>query len=53
ALQGVGLLFVFLILREYSASFGARGELSAALAPWLTLLIFFALGGWRLSRVHQ
>ncbi|MCP3985178.1 MAG: YjgP/YjgQ family permease [bacterium] len=53
ALQGVGLLFVFLLLREYSASFGARGALSAALAPWLTLLVFFGLGGWRLSRVPQ
>lgn len=53
ALQGVGMLFVFLLVREYSASFGARGELSAALAPWATLVVFFALGGWRLSRVPQ
>lgn len=53
ALQGVGLLFVFLVAREYSASFGARGELSAAMAPWLTLLVFFAFGSWRLSRVPQ
>jgi lipopolysaccharide export system permease protein len=53
ALQGVGLLFVFLLVREYGASFGARGELSAALAPWLTLVVFFAFGGWRLSRVPQ
>ncbi len=53
ALQGVGLLFVFLLVREYGASFGARGEFSAALAPWLTLIVFFALGSWRLSRVPQ
>lgn len=53
ALQGVGFLFVFLVLREYSTSFGARGQLSAAVAPWLTLGIFFALGGWRLSRIPQ
>ncbi len=53
ALQGVGILFVFLLMREYGASFGSRGELSAALAPWLTLLVFFAFGTWRLSRVPQ
>ena len=53
ALQGVAVIFIFLILREYSASFGARGVLSAALAPWMTLGVFFAYGGWRLSRVHQ
>ncbi|MDJ0789633.1 MAG: LptF/LptG family permease [Myxococcota bacterium] len=53
ALQGVGVLFIFLLVREYSASFGARGELSAALAPWLTIALFFAFGSWRLARVPQ
>ena len=53
ALQGLGLLFLFPLTREYSAGFGARGELAAAVAPWLTLVLFFAFGSWRLTRVPQ
>ena len=49
ALQGVTLLFLFLLTREYTASFGAAGTLSV-LAPWLTVLGFASLGGLMLAR---
>ena len=53
ALQGVGLIFGFLLIREYSARFGARADLAAAVVPWLVMISFFAFGGWRLTRVAR
>jgi LPS export ABC transporter permease LptG len=50
ALQGVTLLFVFLLAREYAASFGAADPVSAVLAPWITLLVFAGLGATLLAR---
>lgn len=50
ALQGVTLLFFFLLAREYAASFGAGGPISAVLAPWSTLLVFTGLGATLLAR---
>lgn len=53
ALQGVGLLFVFLLAREYGMSFSRHGALSAALVPWMVLAVFFAWGGIQLARVPR
>lgn len=53
ALQGVGVLFVFLLAREYGLSFSRHGALSAALVPWAVLAVFFAWGGFQLSRVPR
>ena len=50
ALQGVTLLFLFLLAREYGASFGAAGAVSAVVAPWSTLLVFAGLGATLLAR---
>ncbi|MDX1649668.1 MAG: LptF/LptG family permease, partial [Myxococcota bacterium] len=53
ALQGVGVLFVFLLAREYGMSFSRHGALSAALVPWTVLGVFFAWGGFQLARVPR
>jgi len=49
ALQGVLVLFAFLLAREYGASFTA-GSAAGALAPWLVVTAFAAFGGARLAR---
>jgi lipopolysaccharide export system permease protein len=51
ALQGVVVLFAFLLAREYGASFTAGGTLGA-LAPWLVLLAFASFGGLQLARTE-
>lgn len=54
ALQGVSLLFVFLLMREYAASFGANGgTLSAILAPWLVVTLFAGVGATLLARADS
>jgi lipopolysaccharide export LptBFGC system permease protein LptF len=54
ALQGVVLLFLFLLAREYAPSFALhRGPVPAMLAPWLVLGLFGLWGGWRLARVER
>jgi LPS export ABC transporter permease LptG len=53
ALQGVGLLFVFLLAREYGMSFSRHGALSAALVPWTVLAVFFVWGSFQLARVPR
>ncbi|MGI9432069.1 MAG: LptF/LptG family permease [Myxococcota bacterium] len=51
ALQGVSLLFLFLLTREYAATFGAGGgTLPAIVAPWLVLTLFVGLGATLLAR---
>jgi len=53
ALQGVAVLFVFLLAREYGLSFSRHSALSAALVPWAVLAVFFAWGGFQLARVPR
>jgi lipopolysaccharide export LptBFGC system permease protein LptF len=54
ALQGVVLLFLFLLAREYAPSFALhRGPVPAMLAPWLVLGLFGLWGGWRLARAER
>lgn len=53
ALQGVGILFVFLLAREYGMSFSRHGALSAAIVPWTVLVVFLAWGGFQLARVPR
>lgn len=52
ALQGVIVLFGFLLAREYGASFTAGGPLGA-FAPWAVLLAFAAFGGAQLARAES
>jgi lipopolysaccharide export system permease protein len=49
ALQGVVVLFAFLLAREYGASFTAGGPVGA-FAPWLVLAVFAGFGGLQLAR---
>lgn len=49
ALQGVVVLFAFLLAREYGASFTSGGSLGAV-APWLVVLAFAGFGGLQLAR---
>lgn len=53
ALQGVGILFAFLLVREYGGSFAAKGVAASAMAPWLILSAFAVYGSWQLSRVPR
>ena len=52
ALEGVAVLFAFLLAREYGASFTAASASAAGTAPWAILLAFAALGAFQLSRVE-
>jgi lipopolysaccharide export system permease protein len=52
ALEGVVVLFAFLLAREYGASFAAASATAAGAAPWLIVLAFAALGALQLSRVE-
>lgn len=50
ALQGVIVLFFFLLAREYGASFTSASAVGAAVAPWAIVLAFAGLGGLQLAR---
>jgi lipopolysaccharide export system permease protein len=52
ALEGVVILFFFLLLREYGASFSAASPTASAVAPWAILAAFSALGAFQLTRVE-
>lgn len=52
ALEGVVILFFFLLVREYGASFSAGSTAAATLAPWAILLAFAGLGTLQLARVE-
>jgi lipopolysaccharide export system permease protein len=52
ALEGVVILFFFLLVREYGASFSAESIGAATLAPWAVLFAFAGLGALQLSRVE-
>jgi len=49
AVQGVGILFVFLLAREYAAAF-ASSDVSAVALPWLVILVFAGFGLVQLAR---
>ena len=53
AAQGVLILFVFLMAREYGTTFAAGGDLPAAAATWVTLALFTGFGLWQLARVER
>jgi LPS export ABC transporter permease LptG len=52
ALEGVVVLFAFLLAREYGASFSSASAAAAVAAPWAILLAFAGLGAFQLSRVE-
>ncbi len=52
ALEGVVVLFLFLIVREYGAGFAATSTVAAALAPWAIVAAFAGLGFFQLARVE-
>jgi lipopolysaccharide export LptBFGC system permease protein LptF len=52
ALQGVILLFLFLLLREYGPNLAPGGG-AVAVAPWAVIALFMGYGTWRLLRVPQ
>jgi len=53
AVQAALVLFLFLMAREYAPRFASLGSLTASLAPWFVLTLFFAFGVWRLARVPR
>lgn len=53
ALQGLALLFVFLMLREYGRDLALWSGLSTVAVCWATLALFFAGAGWQLARVPR
>jgi lipopolysaccharide export system permease protein len=53
AVQAALILFLFLMAHEYVPRFAGLGSLSAALAPWFVLTLFFAFGAWRLARAPR
>jgi lipopolysaccharide export system permease protein len=52
ALEGVVILFVFLLVREYGAGFTASSAGAAAAAPWAILLAFAGIAALQLGRVE-
>jgi len=50
ALRGVGLLFLFLLAREYSTTLAEDSAQLAALTPWMIVLLFGAVGAVSLYR---
>jgi lipopolysaccharide export LptBFGC system permease protein LptF len=52
ALQGVILLFLFLLLRENATNL-APGGTAVAVVPWAVVGMFSAYGAWQLFRVPQ
>jgi lipopolysaccharide export system permease protein len=52
ALEGVVILFFFLIAREYGAGFASASATTAALAPWAIVAAFAGLGFFQLARVE-
>jgi lipopolysaccharide export system permease protein len=55
ALQGVGLIALFMVSRDYGDGIAAQaGNVHAAmLVPWLTVLTFATFGAWRLTRTRR
>jgi lipopolysaccharide export system permease protein len=53
ALEGVALLFAFLLAREYGANFASASAAAASVAPWAILLAFAGFGAFRLARVES
>lgn len=53
ALQGVGALFAFWLLREYGVTLASQGVLSPAITPWAILGAFTAASLWLLARVPR
>lgn len=51
-LQGVILLFLFLLLRENAANLAPRGS-AVAVMPWAAIGLFSGYGAWQLFRVPQ
>ncbi|MEB2343662.1 MAG: LptF/LptG family permease [Deltaproteobacteria bacterium] len=50
ALEGVGALFGFWMLREYGLTLATQGVLDPVATPWLTLAAFAAASVWLLAR---
>jgi len=53
ALQGVAVLFVFLLAREYGQGLVVHTNRAAAVVPWAIIALFFLWGTYRLRRVPR
>jgi lipopolysaccharide export LptBFGC system permease protein LptF len=53
ALQGIGLVALFFLLRNLGSTLAFQGVAPPALPSWLVLAGFLGFGGWRLSRVPR
>jgi lipopolysaccharide export system permease protein len=53
ALQGVGALFAFWMLREYGIALASQGVLAPAATPWLILAAFTGASLWLLARMPR
>jgi lipopolysaccharide export LptBFGC system permease protein LptF len=51
-LIGIAWICVYYTLRTTASMLASSGVTPAALAPWLLLASFGALGAWRLSRIE-
>jgi lipopolysaccharide export system permease protein len=53
ALQGVGALFAFWMLREYAVTLASQGVVDPTATPWLILAAFAAASAWLLARTPR
>ncbi|MCU0668694.1 MAG: LptF/LptG family permease, partial [Myxococcota bacterium] len=53
ALQGVALVFAFLMVREYGGTLATEGVTAAASTPWVILAAFTLYGAITLWRVPR
>ena len=53
ALQGIGLVALFFVLRNLGSTLADQGVAPPAVPSWLVLCAFLVFGFWRLSRVPR
>ena len=53
ALQGVGILVGFMLVREYGTRFATLSGLAGAFAPWVIVGAFLLFATWRISRIPR
>lgn len=53
ALQGLGLVALYLFTRNLGATLASQGVAPAFATPWIVLAVFLGLGTWQLLRVPR
>ena len=53
ALQGVAVIFLFYMMREYGGTLATQGVTSAAGTSWAIVAIFLAAGAWQIWRTPR